>query len=52
VPIGELTPPQRVELYRILTAIDVEELERLGSYVFYRIGIRPDGTLRYIVAGD
>lgn len=52
VPFGELTPPQRVELYRILTAIDVEEIERLGTYVFYRVGIRPDGTLRYFIAGD
>lgn len=52
VSLDALPPDKEVELYRILTAIDVEEMRRLGAYVFYRIGIRPDGTIRFIIAGD
>ncbi len=47
VPLPELTPPQMVELYKILTAVDVEEMERLGEWPFYRVGIAADGTIRY-----
>lgn len=52
VPLAELEAPHYVELYRILTAIDVEEMERLGRYTFFRIGIAPDGRVRYFTAGD
>lgn len=51
-PLDKLSPPQEVELYRILTAADVEEMRRFGAYIFYRVGIGPDGTWHYFVAGD
>ena len=51
-PLNKLTPPQEVELYRILTAADVEEMRDFGAYIFYRVGIAPDGTWHYFVAGD
>ncbi|WP_420959969.1 hypothetical protein [Brucella sp. IR073] len=51
-PIDKLTPQQMVELYQILTAGDFEEMKTFGAYVFYRIGIRPDGKWDFFVAGD
>ncbi|MEM8551164.1 MAG: hypothetical protein AAGF45_02210 [Pseudomonadota bacterium] len=52
VPLATLTPAQMVEVYRILTSIDVEEVERQGRYTFFRVGIAPDGRLRYFSAGE
>ncbi|WP_367193851.1 hypothetical protein [Amorphus sp. 3PC139-8] len=51
-PLDGLSPEQEVELYRILTAFDVDEMRRHGGYIFYRVGIGPDGTLHYFVAGE
>lgn len=51
VPLHELSDKQFVEVYRILTAVDVEEIERIGGYTFFRVGIAPDGRLRYFTAG-
>lgn len=52
VPLNDLTPTHYVELYRVLTAVDVEEMARLRRYTFFRIGIAPDGRVRYLSAGD
>ncbi|MCF3936096.1 hypothetical protein L1787_22145 [Acuticoccus sp. M5D2P5] len=52
VPLADLDAAQYVELYRILTAIDVEEMERMGRYLFFRVGISADGRIRYFTAGD
>ena len=41
-----------MELYRVLTAVDVEDLMREGSYGFFRIGISPEGRLRYFTASE
>lgn len=48
-PLDGLSPSQEVELYRILTAGDVEEMRRHGGYIFFRVGIGPDGTLHYFM---
>ena len=48
-PLDGLSPAQEVELYRILTAVDVEEMRRYGRYIFFRVGIGPDGTLHYFM---
>ncbi len=48
-PLDGLSPSQEVELYRILTAGDVAEMRRYGEYIFYRVGIGPDGTLHYFM---
>lgn len=52
IPLERLTDPQKVELYEIVTASDFEEMKTFGSYIFYRLGIGPDGTWYYFVAGD
>ena len=51
-PMDKLSPPQKVELYRVLTAGDVEDSRSFGGYVFYRVGIKPDGSWSFFVAGD
>jgi hypothetical protein len=51
-PLNSLTPPEIVELYRIVTAGDVADMKEFGGYNFYRIGITPEGKWRFFVAGD
>ncbi len=50
--LSSLTPPERVELLRIVTAGDLMGMEETGNYNFYRIGISPDGQLKFISGGD
>ncbi|PWV98754.1 hypothetical protein DFR52_10443 [Hoeflea marina] len=52
MPLESLTPPQRVELLRIVTAGDVEDMLGFGSYNFYRLGISPEGEWQFFLAGD
>jgi hypothetical protein len=52
VPLDRLTPPQRVELFKIVTAGDYEDMKSYGAYIFYRVGITPDGRWQFFVAGD
>jgi len=52
IPLEGLTPPQKVELLRLVTAGDVEDMKAYGGYNFYRVGITPDGEWRFFVAGD
>lgn len=51
-PLENLTAPQRVELLRIVTAGDVEDMRAYGAYNFYRAGFAPDGSWRFFLAGD
>ncbi|WP_280775217.1 hypothetical protein [Rhizobium sp. SG_E_25_P2] len=50
--LDNLSPPEQVELYRIVTASDVADMKEFGGYNFYRIGITPDGKWKFFVAGD
>lgn len=52
MPLEGLTAPQRVELLRLVTAGDVEDMKAYGGYNFYRVGITPDGEWRFFIAGD
>jgi hypothetical protein len=52
IPLDRLTDPQRVELFKIVTAGDYEDMKAFGSYIFYRVGIGPDGHWAFFVAGD
>ena len=52
VPLAALTPPQRVELFKIVTAGDYEDMKNYGTYIFYRTGISPDGRWTFFYAGD
>ncbi len=51
-PFSQLTPEQKVEMYRIVTSADFAEMEDFGVWLFYRVGIGKDGTLHYFVAGE
>lgn len=52
IPIDELTPPQRVELFKLVTAGDYEEMKAYGTYIFFRVGISPDGEWEFFVGGE
>ncbi|WP_350333889.1 hypothetical protein [Coralliovum pocilloporae] len=52
VPLDDLTPPQRVDLFKVVTYGDYEDMKQFGAYIFYRVGIGPDGTWHFFVAGD
>ena len=52
LPLDKLNAPQRVELFRIITAGDYEDMKSVGAYVFYRLGITPQGKWAFFVAGD
>ncbi len=51
-PFDKLTPEQKVEMFTLLTYGDFEEMESFGAYLFYRVGITPQGRWRFFVAGD
>jgi hypothetical protein len=52
LPLDSLTPSQEVELYKLITPQDREGMEEFGAYIFYRLGIGPDGTWHFFVSGD
>ena len=52
IPLDRLTNPQRVELFKIVTAGDYDDMKAFGSYIFYRVGIDPSGQWAFFVAGD
>lgn len=51
-PIDKLTAPQMVELFRIVTYGDYQDMKDFGGYIFYRTGISPTGRWTFFVAGD
>jgi hypothetical protein len=51
-PLDSLTGPQMVELFKLLTAGDYEDMKIYGTYLFYRVGIAPNGVWKFFVAGD
>jgi hypothetical protein len=51
-PVEGLSGPQMVELFHLITAGDYEDMLAFGAYIFYRVGITPDGSWAYFVAGD
>lgn len=50
--LGLLTPQEKVELLRIVTAGDVAEMQEYGNYNFFRVGITPDGRWKFLTVGD
>jgi hypothetical protein len=52
MPVNGLTPEQKVELFRIITGNDYKDMLDFGAYLFYRLGIGPDGTWHFFVSGD
>jgi hypothetical protein len=51
-PLEKLTPEQLVELFKLITGSDFKEMKEYGAYIFFRLGIGPDGTWHFFVAGD
>ena len=51
-PLSSLTAPEKVDLFRLVTAGDFAGMEEFGTYNFYRVGITPDGKWKFFVAGD
>jgi hypothetical protein len=52
IPLKTLTAAQKAELFRIVTGADYKDMVEFGVYSFYRLGIAPDGTWQFFVAGD
>ena len=52
IALKNLDPPRLVELYRLLTAFDVQRMREAGSYTFFRVGIGADGKWQYFVSGQ
>ncbi|MEC9244290.1 MAG: hypothetical protein VYB05_05930, partial [Pseudomonadota bacterium] len=52
IPLESLDKKQRVELFTLVTAGDYEDMKSFGAYIFYRVGITPDGHWAFFVAGD
>jgi hypothetical protein len=51
-PLNSLNLREKVELMRIVTAGDYENMLDAGNYNFFRIGISPDGKWKFFTAGD
>jgi hypothetical protein len=52
LPLEKLTDAQRVELFKLVTSGDYEDMKSFGAYIFYRVGISPDGSWRFFLAGE
>jgi hypothetical protein len=52
MPLKGLSATQKVELFKIITGTDYKDMLDFGAYNFYRLGIAPDGTWQFFVAGD
>ena len=51
-PPNALNRRQLIEVYRVLTAGDFEEMRAVGSYEFYRLEIASDGRWLMFMAGE
>ena len=51
-PVDKLTPPQIVELFKIVFGGDYEDMKTYGAYISYRIALTPDGRWRFFLVGD
>ena len=52
LPLNDLDDKQMVELFRIITAGDLQDMRAFGSYSFYRTGISANGEWLFFLAGD
>lgn len=50
--LEKLTPEQEVDLYRLVKPAELKTMREFGGYIWYRLGIGPDGTWHFFVAGD
>jgi hypothetical protein len=52
LPLSGLSANEKVELFRIVTGSDYRKMLVYGGYNFYHVGIGPDGTWHFFVAGN
>lgn len=52
IAMDKLTPRQTVELFKIITGGEYEEMRQVGAYVFFRVGITPAGEWAFFVSGE
>jgi hypothetical protein len=52
LPIRSLTPAQKVELFQVVTGSDYKQMLEHGRYLFYQLGIGPDGTWYYFLTSE
>jgi hypothetical protein len=52
LPPAKLNPAQQIDLYRLMTPDEAKNMKEFGSYIHYRLGLGPDGTWHFFVAGD
>lgn len=52
LPVENLDSRQKVELFRIVTGGDYEEMKQAGAYNFFSIGISPQGKWVFLNLGD
>jgi hypothetical protein len=51
-PIDKLSPPQLVQLFKLVYAGDYEDMLANGVYDYFRAGISPDGEWKFFTSGD
>ena len=51
MPLKQLTPEQKVQLFRLITGSDYRGMLDLGAYNFFRLGIGSDGAWHFFVTG-
>jgi len=51
-PLSTLTGPQMVELFKLITWGDFDDMRIDGAYVFFRVGITPSGAWQYFETGN
>lgn len=52
MPLDKVNPRQTVELFKIITGGEYEEMSQYGAYLFYRVGITPAGEWAFFVTGE
>lgn len=52
LPIKTLTQEQKVDLFQVVTGADYRGMLERGRYLFYQVGIGPDGAWRYFISSD
>jgi len=50
--LENLSPAELIDVYKIVSHQDLEEMQLFGGWYFFRVGIDSNGEWRYFVAGD
>jgi hypothetical protein len=52
VSLRDLTPPELVELYKLVSFYDYQDMLDFGGWYFFRVGILANGEWSFFLAGD